>query len=137
MHRTTHFLYDSKDVFVTFSSIFYTTSPVAQDLRLRFYVNLNYETWQPVWLRRQCASEPIQRAFSFSPCWRRARGKMVLDLDLFRTDKGGKPDEVRESQRKRFKDVTLVDKLIAADTEWRKCKRPLGLDRCGFPGAGL
>lgn len=50
------------------------------------------------------------------------RGKMVLDLDLFRTDKGGDPEVVRETQRKRFKDVTLVDKLVAADTEWRKCK---------------
>lgn len=48
---------------------------------------------------------------------------MVLDLDLFRTDKGGDPEIVRETQRKRFKDVTLVDKLVAADTEWRKCKR--------------
>uniref|UniRef100_A0A7N6BPU7 Serine--tRNA ligase, cytoplasmic n=1 Tax=Anabas testudineus TaxID=64144 RepID=A0A7N6BPU7_ANATE len=47
---------------------------------------------------------------------------MVLDLDLFRTDKGGDPEIVRETQRKRFKDVTLVDKLVAADTEWRKCR---------------
>uniref|UniRef100_A0A8C4Z3L4 serine--tRNA ligase n=2 Tax=Gadus morhua TaxID=8049 RepID=A0A8C4Z3L4_GADMO len=50
------------------------------------------------------------------------RGKMVLDLDHFRTDKGGDPELIRETQRKRFKDVTLVDKLIAADTEWRKCR---------------
>lgn len=49
----------------------------------------------------------------------------MLDLDLFRTDKGGDPEIVRETQRKRFKDVTLVDKLVAADTEWRKCKHPL------------
>lgn len=54
----------------------------------------------------------------------------MLDLDLFRTDKGGDPEIVRETQRKRFKDVTLVDKLVAADTEWRKCKRPDGFDRC-------
>lgn len=47
----------------------------------------------------------------------------MLDLDLFRTDKGGDPEVVRETQKKRFKDVTLVDKLVAADTEWRKCKR--------------
>jgi len=47
---------------------------------------------------------------------------MVLDLDQFRTDKGGDPELIRETQRKRFKDVTLVDKLVAADTEWRKCK---------------
>ncbi|KAK2851032.1 hypothetical protein Q5P01_007308 [Channa striata] len=47
---------------------------------------------------------------------------MVLDLDLFRTDKGGDPEIVRETQRKRFKDVTLVDKLVVADTDWRKCR---------------
>ncbi|XP_044066266.1 serine--tRNA ligase, cytoplasmic isoform X2 [Siniperca chuatsi] len=47
---------------------------------------------------------------------------MVLDLDLFRIDKGGDPEIVRETQRKRFKDVTLVDKLVTADTEWRKCR---------------
>jgi len=50
------------------------------------------------------------------------RGKMVLDLDLFRADKGGDPEAVREIQRKRFKDVTLVDKLVNADSEWRKCR---------------
>lgn len=48
---------------------------------------------------------------------------MVLDLDQFRSDKGGDPETIREIQRKRFKDVTLVDKLVAADTEWRKCER--------------
>lgn len=47
---------------------------------------------------------------------------MVLDLDLFRADKGGDPEIVRESQRKRFKDVSLVDKLVQADKEWRKCE---------------
>lgn len=46
----------------------------------------------------------------------------MLDLDLFRTDKGGDPEIARETQRKRFKDVSLVDKLVAADSEWRKCK---------------
>uniref|UniRef100_A0A8C7M3G3 Serine--tRNA ligase, cytoplasmic n=1 Tax=Oncorhynchus mykiss TaxID=8022 RepID=A0A8C7M3G3_ONCMY len=47
---------------------------------------------------------------------------MVLDLDQFRTDKGGDPEVIRETQRKRFKDVSLVDKLVHADTEWRKCR---------------
>ncbi|KAK6470585.1 serine--tRNA ligase [Huso huso] len=47
---------------------------------------------------------------------------MVLDLDLFRTDKGGDPERVRETQAKRFKDVTLVDRLVEADGEWRKCR---------------
>ncbi|XP_968460.2 serine--tRNA ligase, cytoplasmic [Tribolium castaneum] len=47
---------------------------------------------------------------------------MVLDLDLFRTDKGGNPDKIRESQKKRFKDVTLVDKVVEADTTWRQLR---------------
>lgn len=45
---------------------------------------------------------------------------MVLDLDLFRSDKGGNPDKIRENQTKRFKDVALVETVIAQDTEWRQ-----------------
>lgn len=45
---------------------------------------------------------------------------MVLDLDLFRVDKGGDPQKIRESQRRRFKDVSLVDVVIEADSQWRK-----------------
>jgi len=47
---------------------------------------------------------------------------MVLDLDLFRKDKGGNPEKMRENQVKRYKDVRLVDNLVAADADWRKCK---------------
>ena len=47
---------------------------------------------------------------------------MVLDIELFRTEKGGDPEKIKESQRKRFKDVTLVDKVIEHDTAWRKSK---------------
>ncbi len=46
---------------------------------------------------------------------------MVLDIDLFREEKGGNPEKIRENQRKRFKDPSLVDKVLAADAEWRKC----------------
>ena len=45
---------------------------------------------------------------------------MVLDIELFREDKGGDPEKVRDSQKKRFKDVTLVDKVVEADNQWRK-----------------
>lgn len=45
---------------------------------------------------------------------------MVLDLDLFRSDKGGDPDQIRKNQTKRFKDVALVETVIAQDTEWRQ-----------------
>ena len=47
---------------------------------------------------------------------------MVLDLELFRADKGGDPDKIKENQKKRFKDTALVDKVVEHDTEWRKGK---------------
>ncbi|XP_012887298.1 PREDICTED: serine--tRNA ligase, cytoplasmic [Dipodomys ordii] len=47
---------------------------------------------------------------------------MVLDLDLFRVDKGGDPALIRETQEKRFKDPRLVDQLVKADSEWRRCR---------------
>ena len=47
---------------------------------------------------------------------------MVLDIELFRADKGNDPFKVRENQAKRFKDVTLVDKVVEADDKWRRCK---------------
>lgn len=47
---------------------------------------------------------------------------MVLDLDLFREDKGGDPEAIRENQRKRFKDPGLVDAVLKADSAWRKAR---------------
>ena len=47
---------------------------------------------------------------------------MVLDVDLFRADKGGDPEKIRENQRKRFKDVKLVDTIIEKDNLWRQRK---------------
>lgn len=49
---------------------------------------------------------------------------MVLDIELFRADKGGDPDKIKENQRKRFKDVSYVDKVVEADTKWRKRELP-------------
>lgn len=46
---------------------------------------------------------------------------MVLDLDLFREERGGNPTKIRENQGKRYKDASMVDKVISADGEWRKC----------------
>ena len=34
-------------------------------------------------------------------------------------DKGGDPEIVRESQRRRFADVALVDQVIELDQEWK------------------
>lgn len=47
---------------------------------------------------------------------------MVLDLDLFRTDKGGNPAAIKENQQKRFKDVGLVDLVIEKDAAWRQLR---------------
>lgn len=43
---------------------------------------------------------------------------MPLDITLFRKE-GGNPDLIRESQRRRFASVELVDQIIAKDDEWR------------------
>ncbi|XP_054263477.1 serine--tRNA ligase, cytoplasmic isoform X2 [Macrosteles quadrilineatus] len=45
---------------------------------------------------------------------------MVLDLDLFRPDKGANPDNIRDNQKKRFKDVGLVDAVVDNDSKWRQ-----------------
>ncbi|ESN91653.1 hypothetical protein HELRODRAFT_185194 [Helobdella robusta] len=47
---------------------------------------------------------------------------MVLDIELFRVEKGNDPEKIRESQRKRYKDITLVDKVIELDSKWRKMR---------------
>ena len=59
---------------------------------------------------------------------------MVLDLELFRADKGGNPAKIKENQAKRFKDVTLVDKVVELDTKWRQCKlvRRLNISSLSF-----
>lgn len=47
---------------------------------------------------------------------------MVLDIDEFRPEKGGNPDKIRENQKKRFCDVSMVDKIVLADENWRKAR---------------
>jgi len=47
---------------------------------------------------------------------------MVLDLDLFREEKGGNVEFMRENQKKRFKDVQIVDSVINLDAQWRKLR---------------
>eukprot|EP00798_Chlamydomonas_sp_ICE-L_P002725 gene2725-12598_t len=46
----------------------------------------------------------------------------MLDINLLRVEKGGNPEIVKESQRRRFKSVELVDEIIALDNEWRAVK---------------
>uniref|UniRef100_A0A914VJK9 serine--tRNA ligase n=1 Tax=Plectus sambesii TaxID=2011161 RepID=A0A914VJK9_9BILA len=47
---------------------------------------------------------------------------MVLDIEQFRAEKGGNPENIRESQRQRYKDPKLVDKVIETDEAWRKAR---------------
>ena len=42
----------------------------------------------------------------------------MLDIALFRDDKGGNSEAVRESQRRRHAPVEWVDEVIALDKEW-------------------
>lgn len=59
-------------------------------------------------------------------------GREMLDINLFRAEKGGNPDLVRESQRRRFADVSLVDKVRT------RSSRPRGIHQtlivCVFAG---
>lgn len=44
----------------------------------------------------------------------------MLDILLFREDRGNDPERIRESQRRRFASVELVDEVIKLDKEWRQ-----------------
>ena len=46
---------------------------------------------------------------------------MPLDIVQFREYQGGDPEIVRESQRRRFESVEIVDEIIAIDEKWRLC----------------
>lgn len=50
---------------------------------------------------------------------------MVLDLDLFRQDKGGDPERVRTNVRNRFDQLQAVDDVIELDTKWRASRHDL------------
>ncbi|KAI9190247.1 Cytosolic seryl-tRNA synthetase [Blastocladiella emersonii ATCC 22665] len=45
---------------------------------------------------------------------------MTLDINLLRVEKGGNPDAVRESERKRGADPKGVDRVIELDQQWVK-----------------
>ncbi|ESO92618.1 hypothetical protein LOTGIDRAFT_190601 [Lottia gigantea] len=47
---------------------------------------------------------------------------MVLDIEQFRSEKGGDPAKIKENQSKRFKDVTLVDQVVEKDVLWRQLR---------------
>jgi seryl-tRNA synthetase len=43
---------------------------------------------------------------------------MTLDVHMFIKEKGGDPDAIRESQKKRNNSVEVVDEVIALYEEW-------------------
>mmetsp|Transcript_43655 Transcript_43655/g.102994 ORF Transcript_43655/g.102994 Transcript_43655/m.102994 type:complete len:460 (-) Transcript_43655:141-1520(-) len=45
---------------------------------------------------------------------------MTIGIEELRADKGGDPERVRDSERRRFRDGKLVDEVIALDQEWVK-----------------
>ncbi|KAG7552109.1 Class I and II aminoacyl-tRNA synthetase tRNA-binding arm [Arabidopsis thaliana x Arabidopsis arenosa] len=45
-----------------------------------------------------------------------------MDINLFREEKGNNPEIIRESQRRRFANVEIVDEIIKHDKEWRQCQ---------------
>lgn len=47
---------------------------------------------------------------------------MVLSIDLFRTERGGDPEKMRQNQIKRYKDPQLVDVIVEKDTKWRELR---------------
>ncbi|XP_073124423.1 serine--tRNA ligase-like [Henckelia pumila] len=49
----------------------------------------------------------------------------MLDINLFRAEKGGNPELIRESQRRRFANVDLVDEVIQLDIVWRQRQHEL------------
>ena len=50
---------------------------------------------------------------------RPSTGSAMLDINGFRVEYGGNPEVMRESQRRREADETLVDKVVESDSAWR------------------
>ena len=48
-------------------------------------------------------------------CHACCRDKMLVSF----TEKGGDPELVKESQRRRYADTSLVDKVVELDGQWR------------------
>ena len=84
----------------------------------------SYDGWTTgfisLWTANSARSCKIHLCFIWTLILSSGNLKMVLDVDLFRADKGGDPEKIRENQRKRFKDVKLVDTIIEKDNLWRQ-----------------
>lgn len=51
---------------------------------------------------------------------RRRNPENMLDINLFRVEKGHNPEIIRESQRRHGASIEVVDEVINLDKEWRK-----------------
>lgn len=45
----------------------------------------------------------------------------MLDINLFRSDKGGNPEIVKESEKRRYAKVDYVSIVLDCDNKWREC----------------
>lgn len=45
---------------------------------------------------------------------------MTIDINKLRNEKGGDAEAIREAEKKRCRSGSIVDKVVAADEEWRK-----------------
>jgi len=46
----------------------------------------------------------------------------MLDINLFLEERGGEPELIRESQRRRHESVEIVDEIIALYEDWKKSR---------------
>jgi len=46
----------------------------------------------------------------------------MLDINIFREEKGGDLEKIKDSQRKRGKDEEIVDKVVEMVKKWRDMK---------------
>ena len=49
---------------------------------------------------------------------------MSIDINLLRAEKGGDPEKVIASEKRRFKDLANITDLIEQDKKWRVGKVP-------------
>jgi seryl-tRNA synthetase len=58
---------------------------------------------------------------------------MPIDINLLRKEKGGDPDKVRDSEKKRFAEgEDLVSAVIELDEQWRKANYSMETARFEF-----
>ncbi|KAA8536878.1 hypothetical protein F0562_029356 [Nyssa sinensis] len=67
-----------------------------------------------------CDPPNLPRIHSCQPSDLPPPKEKMLDINLFREDKENNPEAIRESQRRRFANVDLVDEVICLDKEWRQ-----------------